>query len=147
MYEKGRQDRLAWGAAKTPEVRKALVDLRALVREIRSSGGKPAFFFMKDEVKRPGVEISDLADAVNDDQLADECRAVSASWTRLFQLAPPKALATYHHPSIPPNPEPVRRYRQQLGEQIDEAHRCEELIEEALRRVNELQKKHRGGQT
>ena len=141
LWHKVTAGRRARGAAKTPEVRRVLFELRRLVEELSAAGGQRTRFFMQEPTQRTGQGLQDLADALNDAELARCCRAAHESWTRLFQLAPHSRPFVLYE-GRPETPED-RDDRRRLGEQAAEAHRTLELIEQALARVNELEKRLR----
>jgi hypothetical protein len=132
-----------WRAAETRQVRGVLVDLRRFCGDVTAAGGLNAPDYLTEEARRLVESVGDLADAVHDHDLARRCQAVLAAYTEMWANSPPRPEPTFPVLGGPSNPaygESDRMRAEQNVRQVDAAHRCADLISEALARVNRLER-------
>jgi hypothetical protein len=144
---------LYWRARCSNDVRRVCVALRELMEESVSVGGLDASSFLAPEARRDGQELEDLIGRLNDRRLRQRCERVRDLYRSASASSPPApGVRVYRmNPSsrrsgsrwLSPNPQYQREDLERAAQkdrQVNHAGEAREAIQEALERVNELER-------
>jgi len=119
------------------------VATRTGFQDITASCGKRAKYYLDGE--RLDQTLTDLSDRVGDRRLAQALRDLAKNWKSAFALSPPNRVRLYAA-GLPTSPVYVRQDvddGQRLSRQFEVAHEGLDVVAEALRNLNALERKTR----
>jgi hypothetical protein len=131
-----------WLRARAAEdVRRVVIELRALLMDAVAVGGHRASRFLGEGPRAAEQGLADLVDRVNDGKLRAACDEVLAAYRRTFAAAPGQRRPRLTiEESSPLYAAQDRGDDERRGREVTHAHETLDAIDVVLRRVNTLER-------